>query len=190
MRYRLQTTQDSGQALLLTGTKHQRRNPLRLWSDLTTLQVEGSRHRRSPRISPPGVLKLAGSIRGAAFTRTKRAAAAARFLTYFTWSALQGMTLELVVGPQAVITQPSPWLITGSPRDGAGGHPLPSRLAPAPSMTISSRAGPSPGAYDPPSRSRPPSLPVPASTPPGTRTCSYLFERRPRRARARPRSPQ
>jgi hypothetical protein len=41
-----------------------------------------------------GTLKLASSIRGDAFTRTKRAAAAARFLTYFTKSALQGMMLE------------------------------------------------------------------------------------------------
>jgi cholesterol oxidase len=42
MRYRLQTTQDNGEALILTGTKHQHRNPLRLWSDLTTLRVEAA----------------------------------------------------------------------------------------------------------------------------------------------------
>ena len=94
MRYRLQTTQDSGEALVLTGTKHQHRNPLRLWSDLTTLQVEAADTVGVLHISPLGTLKLASSIRGDAFTRTKRAAAAARFLTYFTRGALRGMMLS------------------------------------------------------------------------------------------------
>ena len=94
IRYRLQTTQDSGEALVLTGTKHQHRNPLRLWSDLTTLQVEAANTVGVLRISPLGTLKLASSIRGDAFTRTKRAAAAARFLTYFTRGALRGVMLS------------------------------------------------------------------------------------------------
>jgi len=99
MRYRLQTQQDSGEAVVLIGTKHQHRNPLRLWSDLTTLHVEAADTVGVLRISPPGVLKLAGSIRGDAFTRTKRAAAAARFLTYFSRSALRGMMQELTAAP-------------------------------------------------------------------------------------------
>jgi cholesterol oxidase len=94
MRYRLQTAQNNGEALILTGTKHQHRNPLRLWSDLTTLRVEATDTIGVLHISLLGTLKLASSIRGDAFTRTKRAAAAARFLTYFTKSALQGMMLE------------------------------------------------------------------------------------------------
>jgi hypothetical protein len=59
MRYRLQTQQDSGEAVVLIGTKHQHRNPLRLWSDLTTLHVEAADTVGVLRISPPGVLKLA-----------------------------------------------------------------------------------------------------------------------------------
>jgi cholesterol oxidase len=94
MRYRLHTTQDNGEALILTGTKHQHRNPLRLWSDLTTLRVEATDTVGVLHISPLGTLKLASSIRGDAFTRTKRAAAVARCLTYFTRSALRGMMLE------------------------------------------------------------------------------------------------
>jgi cholesterol oxidase len=101
MRYRLQTTQDSGEALILTGTKHQHRNPLRLWSDLTTLRVEAADTIGVLHISPLGTLKLASSIRGDAFTRTKRAAAAARFLTYFTKSALRGMMPARDAGAQA-----------------------------------------------------------------------------------------
>jgi hypothetical protein len=94
MRYRLQTTQDNGEALILTGTKYQHRNPLRLWSDLTTLQVEAADTIGVLRISLLGTLKLASSIRGDAFTRTKRAAATTRFLTHFTKSALRGMKLK------------------------------------------------------------------------------------------------
>jgi cholesterol oxidase len=94
MSHRLQTRQDNGEALILTGTKHQHRSPLRLWSDLTTLRVEAADTVGILRISPLGTLKLASSIRGNAFTRTKRAKAAARFLTYFTKSALRGMTLD------------------------------------------------------------------------------------------------
>jgi cholesterol oxidase len=90
MRYRLRTQQDSGEALVLTGTKPQHRNPLRVWSDLTTLRVEAADTVGVLRISALGTLKLASSIRGDAFTRTKRAAAVARFLTYFTKSALRG----------------------------------------------------------------------------------------------------
>jgi hypothetical protein len=82
---------------MLTGTKHQHRNPLRLWSDLTSLRVEAADAVGVVRISPLGTLKLASSIRGDAFTRTKRAAAVARFLTYFTKSALRGMMLERTV---------------------------------------------------------------------------------------------
>jgi cholesterol oxidase len=81
MRYRLRTQQDSGEALVLTGTKHQHQNPLRVWSDLTTLRVDAADTVGVLRISPLGTLKLASSIRGDAFTRTKRAAAAGRFLT-------------------------------------------------------------------------------------------------------------
>jgi cholesterol oxidase len=100
MRYRLQTNQVSGEALVLTGTKRQHRNPLRLWPDLTTLQVETADTVGVLRISPLGVLQLASSIRGDAFTRTRRAAVAARFLTYFTRSALRGMTLGQTAAPR------------------------------------------------------------------------------------------
>jgi hypothetical protein len=46
------------------------------------------------RISIFGTLRLASSIRGDAFTRRKRAAAVARFLAYFTRSALRGLARE------------------------------------------------------------------------------------------------
>jgi cholesterol oxidase len=79
---------------VLVGTKRQHRNPLRLWSDLTTLQVEAADTVGVLHISPVGTLKLASSIRGDAFTRAKRAAAVARFLAYFTRGALRGMMLS------------------------------------------------------------------------------------------------
>ena len=92
MRYRLQSSEDDSDAAVLIGTKHQHRlNPLRLWSDLTTLDIETADTIGRLRISPLETLKLAGSIRGDAFTRRKRVAAAARFLTYFTKGALRGM---------------------------------------------------------------------------------------------------
>jgi cholesterol oxidase len=100
MRYRLQTTQDNGDALILTGTKHQHRSPLRLWSDLTTLSVEAADTVGILRISPLGTLTLPSSIRGDAFTRTKRAKAAARFLTYFTKSGHGTATTALRAGIQ------------------------------------------------------------------------------------------
>ena len=100
MRYRLRTQQASGEALVLTGTKHQHRNPLRVWSDLTTLRVDAADTVGVLRISPLGTLKLASSIRGDAFTRTKRAAAVARFLTYFTKSAIRGIMLERTAAPR------------------------------------------------------------------------------------------
>jgi hypothetical protein len=89
MRYRFNTTVT---ALVLVGTKRQHRlNHLRLWSDLTTLDIEAADTVGRLRITPLGTLKLGSSIRGDAFTRGKRAAAVARFLTYFTRSALRGM---------------------------------------------------------------------------------------------------
>jgi cholesterol oxidase len=92
MRYRLQSSEADSDAVVLIGTKHQHRlNPLRLWSDLTTLDIETADTIGRLRISPLETLKLAGSIRGDAFTRRKRVAAAARFLTYFTKGALRGM---------------------------------------------------------------------------------------------------
>ncbi len=92
MRYRIYTSSDDGDALVVVGTKRQHRgNPLRLWSDLTTLDIEAADTVGRLRISPLGTLKLASSIRGDAFTRGKRAAAVARFLTYFTRSALRGV---------------------------------------------------------------------------------------------------
>jgi cholesterol oxidase len=92
MRYRIKTSRDDGDTLVIVGTKHQhRRNPLRLWSDLTTLDIEAAGTAGRLRITPLGTLKLAGSIRGDAFTRGKRAAAVARFLTYFTRGAVRGM---------------------------------------------------------------------------------------------------
>jgi cholesterol oxidase len=43
MRYRLQGSEDDGDAFMLIGTKRQhRRNPLWLWSDLTTLHIESA----------------------------------------------------------------------------------------------------------------------------------------------------
>jgi cholesterol oxidase len=92
MRYRLNGSEDDGDALVLVGTKRQHRlNPLRLWSDLTTLDIGAAGTVGCLRITPLGTLKLGSSIRGDAFTRGKRAAAVARFLTYFTRSALRGM---------------------------------------------------------------------------------------------------
>jgi cholesterol oxidase len=92
MRYRLQSSEADSDAVVLIGTKYQhRRNPLWLWSDLTTLDIETTDTVGRLRISPLETLKLAGSIRGDAFTRRKRVAAAARFLTYFTKGALRGM---------------------------------------------------------------------------------------------------
>ena len=92
MRYRIRTSEDDGDALVLVGTKRQhRRNPLWLWSDLTTLDIESADTVGRLHISPLETLKLASSIRGDAFTRGKRAAAVARFLTFFTRSALRGM---------------------------------------------------------------------------------------------------
>ena len=92
MRYRIRTSEDDGDALVLVGTKHQhRRNPLWLWSDLTTLDIESADTVGRLHISPLETLKLASSIRGDAFTRGKRAAAVARFLMFFTRSALRGM---------------------------------------------------------------------------------------------------
>ena len=100
MRYQLQTGEDGGEALVLTGIKRQHRgNPLRLWSDLTTLQVEATDATGVFRISTFETLKLASSIRGDAFTRAKRAAAVARFLTYFARSALRGLTREPGAAP-------------------------------------------------------------------------------------------
>ncbi|HET9778735.1 MAG TPA: hypothetical protein VFP81_05580, partial [Propionibacteriaceae bacterium] len=57
----------------------------------TTLEIEAADTAGRLRITPLGTLKLASSIRGDAFTRGKRAAAVARFLTYFTRGALRGM---------------------------------------------------------------------------------------------------
>jgi cholesterol oxidase len=92
MRYRIFTSRDDGDSLVIVGIKHQyRRNPLWLWSDLTTLEIEAADIAGHLRITTVGTLKLASSIRGDAFTRGKRAAAVARFLTYFTRGALRGM---------------------------------------------------------------------------------------------------
>jgi cholesterol oxidase len=74
------------------GTKRQHRlNPIRLWSDLTTLDIEAADTVGLLRITAMGTLRLGTSIRGDAFTRGKRAAAVARFLAYFARGALQGM---------------------------------------------------------------------------------------------------
>lgn len=78
--------------LVLIGTKRQHRlNPLRLWSDLTTLDSEAADTAGRLHITPVGTLKLGTSIRGDALARGKRAAAVAGFLMYFTRSAIQGM---------------------------------------------------------------------------------------------------
>jgi cholesterol oxidase len=93
MRYRVQGSDDHGDPLVLIGTKRQHpRNPLWLWSDLTTLDIEADHTSGRLRISPIGTLKLVGSIRGDAFTRRKRVAAVARFLTFFASGALRGIT--------------------------------------------------------------------------------------------------
>jgi len=88
----IRTSEDDSDTLVLVGTKHQhRRNPLRLWSDLTTLDIEAADTVGRLRISTLETLKLASSIRGDAFTRGKRAAAVARFLMFFTRRALRGL---------------------------------------------------------------------------------------------------
>jgi hypothetical protein len=81
----------AGWLLQVGGGLFHRRNPLRLWSDLTTLDIEAADTVGQLSIGSVGTLKLASSIRGDAFNRRKRAAAVARFLTYFSRSAQRGM---------------------------------------------------------------------------------------------------
>lgn len=93
MRYRLHATDDSGDPFELVGVKRQHRhNPLRLWPELTTLMLESADAGGVLRISIPGTFRLAGSIRGEAFTRGKQVTAAARFIGYFTRGALRGLS--------------------------------------------------------------------------------------------------
>lgn len=102
MRYSFELADDAGRPLHVHGVKRQHRwNPLATWYDLTTLRVEvlepapdvGRAERRIARgilrIPASGVLQLAASIRGDAFTRPKRLAAVLRFLAYFTRGALR-----------------------------------------------------------------------------------------------------
>ncbi|MBO0810460.1 MAG: GMC family oxidoreductase [Microlunatus sp.] len=92
MRYRLRTHSESGDVLELVGVKHQRpANPLHLWADLTTLWFETDAVTGVLRMSVPGTLRLVGSIRGDAFLRRQRVAAAARFLGYFARGAVRGV---------------------------------------------------------------------------------------------------
>lgn len=66
---------------MLTGTKSQhRRNPLWLWSDLTTLHLKSSAGSGRLTISPRETTRLATSIRGQAFTWRKRRKVEGRFL--------------------------------------------------------------------------------------------------------------
>ncbi|HZA03714.1 MAG TPA: GMC family oxidoreductase [Propionibacteriaceae bacterium] len=92
MRYRLTGTDDAGRPLTLTGTKTQHpRNPLWLWSDLTTLQVQSSAGSGVLRISPVQTVRLGLSIRGQAFTWLKRRKAEVRFLRFFAGRAISGL---------------------------------------------------------------------------------------------------
>lgn len=92
MRYLLEATDDQGRPLPLAGVKRQHRfNPFALWFDLTTLRLHAAGGRGILRISPVGVLALASSIRGDAFTRGARVAAVGRFLTFFARRALRGL---------------------------------------------------------------------------------------------------
>ncbi len=57
VRYRLNVSEDDGDVLVLGGTKRQHRlNPLRLWSDLTTLDIEAADAVGHLRITPLGTL--------------------------------------------------------------------------------------------------------------------------------------
>jgi len=99
MRYRLRTHPESGDGLELVGVKHQRpANPLHLWSDLTTLRFETGVATGVLRMSVPGTLRLAGSIRGEAFLRRQRVVAVARFLAYFARGAVRGLRRVSVDG--------------------------------------------------------------------------------------------
>jgi cholesterol oxidase len=65
MRYHLEGSNVEGETLVLVGTKRQHRlNPLRLWSDLTTLDIETVDTVGRLHITPVGTLKLGTSIRG------------------------------------------------------------------------------------------------------------------------------
>jgi hypothetical protein len=99
MRYRLRTHPESGDGLELVGVKHQRpANPLHLWWDLTTLRFETGVATGVLRMSVPGTLRLAGSIRGEAFLRRQRVVAVARFLAYFARGAVRGLRRVSVDG--------------------------------------------------------------------------------------------
>ena len=99
MRYSLRFEDDSGRAWQLTGVKTTRsRLPLALLSGLTTLPTEiapvddsGTQPLRTLlTINLANVARLGISLRGQAFTRARRLRAAARFLAFFTRSALSG----------------------------------------------------------------------------------------------------
>jgi cholesterol oxidase len=103
MRYTFESADDAGHAILVHGVKRQHRwNPIAMWHDLTTLRLEvrapaagdgrvARRARGILRIPARGVLQLAGSIRGDAFTAPKRLAAVLRFIGYFAQGSLRGL---------------------------------------------------------------------------------------------------
>lgn len=92
MRYHFETTDDLGQPLGIVGRKRQQRgNPFTVWNDLTTLRVEARHSRGQLRISPVGVICLLASVRGNAFTKRKRLAAAARFFSFFSAATMRGL---------------------------------------------------------------------------------------------------
>lgn len=99
MRYSLRFDDDSGRPWQLTGVKTTRtRRPMALLSGLTTLSTEispvGGTDTETIRslltIDVPGLAQLGSSLRGQGFTRARRLRAAARFLAFFTRSALSG----------------------------------------------------------------------------------------------------
>ncbi len=96
MRYRLELTDGRSEVWRIAASKIQRSaSPLAIWRDLTTMQFDltapdGHVTRGSALILPNDVPRLAGSIRGEAFTAVRRAKSALRFLLYFASSALRG----------------------------------------------------------------------------------------------------
>ena len=99
MRYCLRFDDDSGRPWQLTGVKTTNsRRPMALLSGLTTLSTEispvGGSDTETIRalltINALDLARLGTSLRGQGFTRARRLHAAARFLAFFTRSALSG----------------------------------------------------------------------------------------------------
>ncbi len=101
MRYELTGTDPDGSSWSVTGTKHRRLGPLSALFDLTTLNlvvVRSGPATGTPadgvtavlRIGPKALARLALSLRGQGFTRSRRLVAVAHFLAFFARGAVLG----------------------------------------------------------------------------------------------------